>query len=100
MWDTGRPLQPDAARRRIRNILEHGDFAFTPHALAEMGNDRMTTADCVNVLRAGYPDPPEWTNGAWRYRVRTPRGMCIVVEIQSEVELVVVTAWRGNRDLR
>jgi hypothetical protein len=57
-------------------------------------------------LRAAVVREPEWENGSWRYRVDTPR-MCFVVtfdpepeklpgkdEDVSDVELVVVTAWR------
>lgn len=68
----------------------------TKHALSEMAKDSMDMVDVANVLRGGVVEPAEWENGAWRYRVRTPRGLWVVVEFpeDAEDELVVVTAWR------
>jgi len=66
------------------------------HALVEMEKDDLTLVDCVNVLRGGFPDPAEWENGSWRYRVRTPR-MCVVIAFRSEQELVIVTTWRERQ---
>ncbi len=62
----------------------------------EMANDRfgpLIEADCVNVLRAGVAEPPEFEKGSWRYRVNTNR-ICVVVAFRSETYLVVVTTWR------
>jgi len=58
-----------------------------------MQSDDLTIVDCINVLRGGFVDPAEWENGAWRYRVHTAR-ICVVIEFESETELVLVTAWR------
>ena len=58
-----------------------------------MRKDGLTTVDCENVLRGGIVEPAEWINGAWRYRISTSR-MCFVIELESETELFVVTAWR------
>jgi hypothetical protein len=87
------PLEPAAAKRLIRQILEAGTVSFSKHALEEMADDDLTTVDCVNVLRGGVVDPPEFERGSWRYRVRTAR-VCVVVVFRSEFNLVVVTAWR------
>ncbi len=96
MWDPMQRLPPDQARRRIREILERGTVTYTLHAQGEIGNDGMSTVDCENVLRGGYVEFSEWENDAWRYRVVTPRGTCVVVEFDSEWHVVVITAWRGR----
>ncbi len=87
------PLEPGAAKRLIRKIIELGTVTFSKHALDEMAKDDLTTVDCVNVLRGGVVQPGELERGSWRYRVTTAR-MCVVVAFRSEEELVVVTAWR------
>ncbi len=68
-------------------------MSFSKHALEEMANDDLTTVDCINVLRGGVVEPPEFERGSWRYRVRTAR-ICVVVVFRSETALAVVTAWR------
>jgi hypothetical protein len=68
--------------------------------------DDLTDTDAINIMRGGVVREPEWENGSWRYRVETPH-MCFVVAFDpepdtlpakeadlTEVELVVVTAWR------
>ena len=91
-WQT-----PDAveAKKAIRRIYDEGEVKFIQHAMDEMAKDRLTTADCLSVLRAGVVDPPEWEHGCWRYHVRTNR-MCLIVELALDEPdvLVVVTAWR------
>ncbi len=87
------PLEPGAAKRLIRKIIQLGTVSFSKHALEEMANDDLTTVDCVNVLRGGVVGPGELEHGSWRYRVSTAR-MCVVVAFRSEEDLVVVTAWR------
>lgn len=86
-------LETGAAKRLIRRILESGTVAFSGHARDELRKDKLTTVDCVNVLRGGTVSPGEWERGSWRYRVKTNR-ICVVVVIRSETRLVVVTAWR------
>ena len=87
------PLEPSAAKRLIRKIIELGTVTFSKHALEEMAKDDLTTVDCVNILRGGVVQPSELERGSWRYRVRTAR-MCVVAAFRSDEELVVVTAWR------
>lgn len=77
----------------LRQILETGTVGFSDHALDEMRKDRLTTVDCVNVLRGGVVEQGELERGSWRYRVRT-NVICVVVAFRSETHLVVVTAWR------
>lgn len=87
------PLDRAEAKQRIREILRAGAVTFSAHALDELVKDRLTTVDCVNVLRGGVVEPAEWERGSWRYRVRTGR-LHVVVAFRSETELHVVTAWR------
>jgi hypothetical protein len=100
------PLKATDARTYIRRLLEQGVFVVSDHARREMQKDNLGDSDAINILRGGVVREPEWENGSWRYRVETPR-MCSVVafdpepdalpeedEDLSEVEVVVVTAWR------
>jgi len=90
------PLAPDRARRLIQKVLQKGVVGFSGHALAELANDGLSTADTVNVLRAGVVERAELERGTWRYRVRTDR-IAVVVAFRSESEMTVVTAWRVKR---
>lgn len=87
------PLEPDAARKRNREILRAGRFNYSRHAREELLADDLTVVDCGNVLRGGVVGPGEFEHGTWRYRVETSR-MTVVLTFRSEHELVVVTAWR------
>ena len=81
----------------IREILRGGVVTFVdPHALNALADDGLDSGDALNVLRGGIVDEAECENGAWRSRVRTAR-ICVVVEFESEAELIVVTAWRRTR---
>lgn len=95
-FDPAHPLRASEAKTIVRQILEHGEVGFSAHARQELANDNMTTVDAINVLRAGVVHEPEWENGAWRYRAETHR-FCIVFEIESEDDCLVVTAWRFKR---
>jgi hypothetical protein len=87
------PLEPEQARRLIRQILETGDFRWTRHAEQARTDDNLESIDCVNVLRGGVVEPPELENGTWRYRVRTPR-ICVVIAFRSSMAFSVITTWR------
>lgn len=91
------PLDPEAARRRIRALVAGGRIRYSRHALDQVSARRLDMADCLNVLRAGGVGPAEWVNGSWRYPVATPRGFTVVVAFRGEDVLVVVTAWPGER---
>ena len=90
------PLDPAAAKRLIMEILETGTWVSTDHARIEMGKDGMSDQDVINVLRGGVVGPAEWENGRWRHHVRTGR-MERVVQLESETELRLITAWRLKR---
>jgi hypothetical protein len=95
------PLGKDAAKKKVRQLLDEGTFVVSPHARTERDKDGLTDVDIVNVLRGGIVDEPEWENGSWRYRVRTAK-ITVVVAFDpepeeagdDEIELVVVTVWR------
>lgn len=90
------PLTPSAARTLLRDIVVNGSVTFSSHARAEMAKDNLGEVDALNVLRGGVVEPAELENGSWRYRVRTAR-MVFVVALRSEIQAVVVTAWRLRR---
>ncbi len=50
------PLDSINAKRRIRHIIDNGTVQWTNHALQRLSERRLTTVDCVNVLRAGVVD--------------------------------------------
>jgi hypothetical protein len=84
----------------VRKLLEEGDTSWTGHAKREMAKDSLTVVDVINVLRGGVVEEPEYENGAWRYRVRTPR-IVVVFELKGDQEeepdeISVVTAWRNR----
>lgn len=87
------PLKPPEAKALAREIVENGVVKFSSHAQKEMAKDDLATPDCLNVLRAGVFNAPEWENGELRYRVSTLR-MSVVCAFDSNEQLTVVTAWR------
>jgi hypothetical protein len=89
------PLKPPDAKKLARDIVENGVVEVSGHAKEEMVNDELQTTDCLNLLRAGVCEPPEYINGEWRYRVGTPR-ICVVFTFVSETRLRVITAWRSK----
>jgi len=84
---------PVCAKQLIRTIISDGTVIVTQHAKREMQADNLTIVDCINVLRGGIVDPAEWENGAWRHRIHTAK-IYVVVELESEDKLVLITAWR------
>jgi hypothetical protein len=90
------PLKPPDARKLAREIVDTGIFDFSGHAYEEMANDSLQSTDCLNIIRAGIYDEPEYRNDEWRYRVCTQR-MCVVITFMSETRLRVITAWRNDK---
>lgn len=87
------PLGKQSAKRLIRDILQNGTVRWSRHALDGMKTRKLTTVDCINVLRAGVVQSPELERGTWRYRMHGG-WISVVVAFRSERELVVITAWR------
>jgi hypothetical protein len=86
------PLTASAARKRARDILVNGTVSFTRHCRDELAKDGKSVVDATNVLRGGAYSEAEWENGAWRHRAFTQR-MAVVIQIDTEAELIVVTAF-------
>ena len=63
------PLNEQSAKRLIRDILKNSTVRWSRHALDGMKNRKLTTVDCVNVLRAGVVEPLELELGTWQYRM-------------------------------
>jgi Domain of unknown function (DUF4258) len=93
MESVDQPLLAAAARKLAREILDTGIVVFPDHALREMANDNLADIDVANVIRGGAYGEAEWENGGWRHHAFTQR-IVVVIEFESETELVVVTAWR------
>lgn len=89
------PWDPAQARQIIRPILDSGVLSFSKHARQRMAERDIKEVDCVNVLRAGWPEPGEYENGSWRYRVQTQR-MCCVVAVPDIHRVVVISVWRKD----
>ncbi len=87
------PLSPAEARSLLRVIITGGNLGFSSHALDEMEQDGLTEVEVRSVLRSGVVEPAEFERGSWRHRVRTQR-ICVVATFRSEVDAIVVTAWR------
>lgn len=86
-------LKPAAAQRVIRAILASGTVSFSGHAQLRMGERKLTTVDIANVLRGGRVGTTEIVFGRVRYHVMTAK-IRVVVEIQSEHALLVISTWR------
>lgn len=78
-----KPLDTNAARKLVREILRAGNFIYSRHAKEEMLADDLTTVDCENVIRGGVFRAGEFEHGTWRYRVETSR-ITVVVALRSE----------------
>lgn len=98
--ESGMSQCPDQheAKKFFKEHREGGTLSLvlTRHASEEFSKDDMDIQDCMNVLRAGAWDPPEWENGSWRYRVRTQK-MTVVMAIDfQDAEFTIVTGWRNS----
>ncbi|MDP2599905.1 MAG: DUF4258 domain-containing protein [Deltaproteobacteria bacterium] len=93
-------LDKNQARKRVSAIArEHPkNIRFSRHALEEMLDDDLITADILNVIKSSSSKilgEAELENGSYRYRLET-NNIMVVVSFDSEDSLVVVTAWRKN----
>lgn len=92
--DVTQALEPGQARRVLNEAIQNGVVRFTQHCRRALADDKKTTVDATNVLRAGRISFPEWENGQNRYRVTTDKmGVAIAFEQDEAVIVVVVTAW-------
>jgi len=86
-------LSPDVATDLVHRLTREGTVAWSRRGLSHAKAEEMTTVECDHTLRGGVADPPELERGQWRYRIHCQR-MCVVVVFRSDVEAVVVDAWR------
>lgn len=87
-------LNPMVAQSMIRQIAKTGTVTFVKPNIAEVLRRRnLTMVDVANAILCGRVGEPERENGAWRYPVYTNK-IHVVVEIDCETELLVITAWR------
>ena len=86
-------LTTAAATKAIRTILATGTVSFSGHAEQRMAQRKLTMVDVANVARCGRVTKVELVFGRFRYHASTDK-ICIVVEIQSAVTILVITAWR------
>ena len=96
----GKRLDKNQARKRVSAIArEHPEnIRFFRHALEEMLNDDLITADILNVIKSPSSkilSEAELENGSYRYRLET-NNIMVIVSYDSEDSLVIVTAWRKN----
>ena len=87
------PLDENTAKRLIRDCITRGSLRWSNHALERIPERGLTTGDCVNALKSGAVEPPEWENGSWRYRVRAGE-ITVVIAFRGARDLTVITAWR------
>jgi hypothetical protein len=91
------PLDANDLKKFLLSAINAGNLRFSNHALQEMQKDDLSTLDVVRVLRAGLMrEPAEFRSGTWRYRVRNSR-IVVVVALQFENGVAVVTAWKVRR---
>jgi hypothetical protein len=93
------PLAAAEARKLARLILAEGTVTFTSHCLKELAKDGKTTVDATNVIRGGAYAEAEWENGGWRHRAQTQR-MAVVIEFETEADLMVVTSFVFREERR
>ena len=91
-------LNCQQARKQIAIImLEHpSKVHFTRHALEEMGFDKVTTVDVLNILKSSSSkiyDQGELEKGSYRYRLETNNYIIVIAFQPDGKTLVVVTAW-------
>ena len=89
------PTDEREAKRRILEVLDHGQVIYSTHAEKEMAADGIVAADVERVLRGGVVEPPEPVGSVLRFRVRASK-VHVVVEFDEDEDslVIVVTAWR------
>ena len=92
------PLSEDAVKRIIRERLKDGrGVYFSAHARRRMKEGDVGEIDCERILSGGFVEP-SW-NGErreWRYKVRAQNGDAVVVAIDDDENVVIVTVIAGR----
>jgi hypothetical protein len=87
------PLNPVRAKQLLRSIVATGDLSYIRHAREQMEERKINEQDVENILNGGTVALSDIVGGVFRYRVSTPR-MTVVLEFESETEVIIVTVWR------
>jgi hypothetical protein len=91
-------IDKNQARKLVSQIVKSSvsSLVFSRHALNELENDDLSTADAMNVLKS--PDAKilsdgELSNGTYRYRVETAYIMVVIAFSEDGKKIIIVTAW-------
>ena len=84
-------------RALVRSIVETGRVSFSKRAVEEDEQLRISETDVIGVLWGGLIDSVERKSRPWRYRFWMGT-MFAIVTFRSDTWMVVVTAWRTNRE--
>lgn len=89
-------LEPFDAKKLLRRVCEVGKLELTNHAEEVLRKAKLDLLDCMNVLRGGSFEYPEWENGTWTHRASTSK-MTVVVAIDEHFATFTITdAWRNQ----
>lgn len=91
-------IDRNQARKLVSQIVKSqaSPFIFSRHALVELENDDLTTADALNVLKspdAKILNDAEFSNGTYRYRIETAYILVVIAFSEDGEKIIVVTVW-------
>lgn len=91
-------IDKNQARKLVSQIVKSqaSPLVFSKHALIELENDDLTTADALNVLKS--PDAKilndgELSNGTYRYRIETAYILVVIAFSEDGKKIIIVTIW-------
>jgi hypothetical protein len=88
------PYDKVRAHKRIKKLLDEGEFTIHPHAQKRMREREIFTPDIVNVLKYGTITEVTPSGNCWRYRFEgksvEQKSLGCVVEIQGRILIVTV----------
>ena len=97
MTGRGEHLSKVQARRCVHDLLDAGQpVVVTKHVLVRMAERDVSMPDVLSTLRGGVYEEAEWDpeRNTWKHRVWTRR-FEVEIAIESEDEVLLVTAWRN-----
>ena len=91
-------LSKNEARKQVTKIISKhpANIYFSSHALEELDNDDLTTADALNVLKSPNSKihkDGEFKNGSYRYRLETNNLMIVIAFQEAGDGISIITAW-------
>jgi hypothetical protein len=95
-------LSKNEARKQIQSVVSKypRNVWFSRHALDELFNDELTTADAINVLKSSSSkiyEEGELEKGSYRYRLETSNIVVVVAFSEDGMSITVITAWDKRR---